>query len=121
MPHASPHDLVTSRSWEHALFTTYALSLSFFEAHLLRTGFKKNGCGDIWVVVDADGYSDSLAEKQATSVGQDYHLVPVALPRGVFHPKCTYLSGPDGDVLIVGSGNLTFGGYGRNVEVGETQ
>jgi hypothetical protein len=119
MPRASPHDLVTSRRWEHALFTTYALSLSFFEAHLLRTGLKKNGCGDIWVVVDADGYSDSLAEKQATSVGQDYHLVPVALPRGVFHPKCTYLASPDGDILIVGSGNLTFGGYGRNVEVFE--
>lgn len=119
MPYASPHDLITSRRWEHALFTTYSLSLSFFEAHLLRTGLKKNGCGDIWVAVDADGYSDSLAEKQATSVGQDYHLVPVALPRGVFHPKCTYLSGPNGDVLIVGSGNLTFGGYGRNVEVFE--
>jgi len=29
------------------------------------------------------------------------------------------LAGPDGDVLIVGSGNLTFGGYGRNVEVFE--
>lgn len=115
----SPHDLITSRRWEHALFTTYSVSLSFFEAHLLRTGLKKNGCGNIWVVVDADGYSDSLAEKQATSVGQDYHLVPVALPRGVFHPKCTYLAGPDGDVLIVGSGNLTFGGYGRNVEVFE--
>jgi hypothetical protein len=115
----SPHDLITSRRWEHALFTTYSLSLSFFEAHLLRTGLKLNGCGDIWVVADADGYSDSLAEKQATSVGQDYHLVPVALPHGVFHPKCTYLAGPDGDILIVGSGNLTFGGYGRNVEAFE--
>ncbi len=119
MPPLSPHDLITSRRWEHALFTTYSLSLSFFEAHLLRTGLKMNGCGDIWVVADADGYSDSLAEKQATSVGQDYHLVPVALPEGVFHPKCTYLAGPDGDVLVVGSGNLTFGGYGRNVEVFE--
>jgi hypothetical protein len=115
----SPHEIVSSRRWDHVLFTTYSLSLSFFEAHLLRTGLKKNGCGDIWVVVDADGYSDSLAEKQATSVGQDYHLVPVALPSGVFHPKCVYLSGPDGDVLVVGSGNLTFGGYGRNLEVFE--
>ena len=41
----------------------------------------------------------------------------MALPNGVFHPKCIYLSGADGDVLLVGSGNLTFGGFGRNVEV----
>ncbi|MDP9054518.1 MAG: hypothetical protein M3N93_09500, partial [Acidobacteriota bacterium] len=46
-----------------------------------------------------------------------YHLVPVALTRGVFHPKCCYLEGPDGDLLAIGSGNLTFGGYGRNLEV----
>ena len=27
------------------------------------------------------------------------------------------MSGPDGDLLLVGSGNLTFGGHGRNIEV----
>lgn len=55
-------------------------------------------------------------ERGASRVGRDYTLIPV-LVSGVFHPKCTYLAGPDGDLLLVGSGNLTFGGYGRNVEV----
>jgi hypothetical protein len=73
------------------------------------------GCQDIWIVADTDGYLQSLAERQTGSVEIDYKLVPVALPNGVFHPKCVYLSGPDGDLLMVGSVNLTFGGYGRNV------
>jgi len=44
-------------------------------------------------------------------------LIPVFAPQGVFHPKCTYLASAKGDMLVVGSGNLTFGGYGRNIEV----
>ena len=115
----SPLSIITSGRWKHALFTTYALSLSFFETYLLRAGLKRNGCTDIWLVADADGYNASLAEKQASSVGVDYRLVSVALPRGVFHPKCVYLSGDDRDLLIIGSGNLTFGGHGRNIEVFE--
>ena len=55
-------------------------------------------------------------ERGAARVGRDFTLIPILVP-GVFHPKCTYLSGPDGDLLLVGSGNLTFGGYGRNLEV----
>lgn len=50
-------------------------------------------------------------------MGRDYRLIPILAPNGVFHPKCAYLSGSQGDLLLVGSGNLTFGGFGRNVEV----
>ena len=52
-------------------------------------------------------------------VGQEYRLIPVALPDGVFHAKCLYLAGDDGDLLLVGSGNVTFGGHGKNTEVFE--
>lgn len=114
-----PHEIIANGRWDHALFTTYALSLTFFETHILKAGLIPNECPDIWVVADFDGYQQSLAERQSARVGQEYRLVPVALPNGVFHPKCIYLSGPGGDVLMVGSGNLTFGGFGRNVEVME--
>lgn len=113
----SPIEIIARGRWENALFTTYALSLTFFETHILKNGLVKTGCRNIWVVADVDGYQQSLAERQSSRVGQEYHLVPVALSNGVFHPKCSYLSGPDGDFLMVSSGNLTFGGFGRNVEV----
>jgi hypothetical protein len=113
----SPIEIIARGRWENALFTTYALSLTFFETHIIKNCLVKTGCRDIWVVADIDGYQQSLAERQSSRVGQEYHLVPVALANGVFHPKCSYLSGPDGDLLMVSSGNLTFGGFGRNVEV----
>jgi hypothetical protein len=104
------------RPWNRALFTTYSLSLTFFESVILRF-LRQSGCREIWVVADAQGYQSSLMERRSHGVGQEYHLIPLALPHGVFHPKCCYLEGPEGDLLAVGSGNLTFGGFGRNLEV----
>lgn len=111
-------DLLSSKKWDQALFTTYALSLTFFETCVLRE-LRQQKCRQIYVIADVDGYQSSLSERRSTHVGHEYRVIPVALPYGVFHPKCTYLSGPDGDALAVGSGNITFGGYGRNLEVFE--
>lgn len=61
-------------------------------------------------------YRASLVERQALAVGQDYRLVPVSKRGGIFHPKCIYLAGPKEELLLIGSGNLTFGGHGNNVE-----
>ena len=93
----------------------------FPESHILRVRNSslagQSGCREIWVVADAQGYQSSLVERRSHGVGQEYHLVPFALPHGVFHPKCCYLEGTEGDLLAIGSGNLTFGGFGRNLEV----
>lgn len=71
-----PGDILSLRKWDAVLFTTYALSISFFESfvvhHLRRKGF-----GEIWVIVDADGYQNSLMERRAWGAGRDYHLIPV--------------------------------------------
>lgn len=111
--------ILPMRPWRQALFTSYALSLTFFDCYVLPK-LREVGCTEIWVIVDIVGYTRSLMERRSSGVGQDYHLVPVSLPNGVFHPKCTYLSSEAGDILGIGSGNLTFGGYGRNLEVLET-
>ena len=116
MTPASPTTVLEVAKWKAALFTTYALSLSFFESVVLHR-LRGSGCREIWVVVDADGYRKTLMEGRSCGVGHQYRLIPVALPNGIFHPKCIYLAGEDTDVLMVGSGNLTFGGWGRNLEV----
>ena len=117
-PIPSIADILTQARWKHALFTTYALSLSYFESEVLRP-LLQAGCDDIWLVADAEGYRASLLERQSMRIGHEYRLVPAALPNGVFHAKCIYLSSDDGDLLLVGSGNVTFGGHGRNAEVFE--
>jgi hypothetical protein len=111
-------EFLTSARWKHALFTTYALSLSYFESELLRP-LLQQGCDDIWLVCDAQGYRSSLLERRSMRVGQEYRIVPVGLPHGVFHPKCIHLCSDDEQLLLVGSGNVTFGGHGRNAEVFE--
>jgi hypothetical protein len=117
-PQVDPKEVLASRRWRSAFFTTYTLSLTFFETIVLRA-LRQQGCENVWVLVDGAGYRTSLMERRSPRIGQEYHLVPVTLPAGVFHPKVWYLAGDDGDVLCVGSGNLTFGGIGRNVEVME--
>ena len=115
----SLRDVLDGQKWETALFTTYTLSLTFFESIILRA-LRGAHCTDIWVVADADGYRSSLMERGANGVGYEYRLIPIGLRKGVFHPKVCYLVGTDGDLLLVGSGNLTFGGFGRNLEVLES-
>ena len=111
-------DIISAGSWKQALFTTYTLSLSYFETEILPSLIGA-GCTDIWLIADAEGYRSSLLERRSTRVGHEYRLIPVALSHGIFHAKTMYLSGEEGDLLLVGSGNLTFAGHGRNLEVFE--
>ena len=56
-------------------------------------------------------------ELKSRGIGQEYSVIPVQCALGIFHPKITYLWGAEEDLLLIGSGNLTFGGHGRNIEV----
>lgn len=112
----TPIQLITEGTWDHALFSTYSLSLSFYETQIHKLGLARNGCRDIRIVADADGYQLSLSERQSHRVGNEYRLTPAALPNGVFHPKVIWLAGKELDLLLLGSGNLTFGGFGKNLE-----
>lgn len=115
LPSASPYDILRAARWRSALLTTFSLSLGFFEAvplHALRNA----GTLDVSILADLAGYQASLAEAGATDVGRTYDLIPLKIPGGCFHPKIMMLDGADGLRATVGSGNLTFGGWGHNVE-----
>ncbi|WP_259766535.1 phospholipase D family protein, partial [Pseudomonas protegens] len=112
----SPLHFIENGPWKEALFTTYALSLTYFESYVLPR-LRKAGCEKVTLLVDIQGYRASMMELRARHVGKDYALIPVRVKDGIFHPKITYLRGEDQDLLMVGSGNLTFGGHGGNVEV----
>ena len=104
------------RPWKRAFFTTYALSLTFFESYLFPQ-LRKAGCERVTIFVDSDGYRASLMELRSRAIGQEYSVIPIQCAHGIFHPKITYLWGEEEDLLLIGSGNLTFGGHGRNIEV----
>jgi hypothetical protein len=113
----TPAEIIVGRPWKAALFLTYPLSLSFYESQLHKEGLRRRGCRDVRIVCDPDGYEMCLSERRSSRVGAEYRLSLASLPRGVFHPKATVLVGDEETLLLIGSGNLTFGGFGRNVEV----
>jgi hypothetical protein len=117
IPPISPLEFIKGKRWERALFTSYALSLNFFESHWIRMALRHSGCREIDVVTDPHGLGMSLSERTSRRVGISYQLHTAAMSGGIFHPKLCCLSGPDGHLVMIGSGNLTFGGYGRNIEV----
>ncbi|WP_150131226.1 phospholipase D-like domain-containing protein [Sphingobium yanoikuyae] len=97
---------------------TYVLSLSFFEAILLPT-LRQAGVRSITLLSDIEGVAGALGEAGARDVGRGYGLHPLRVRGGVFHPKFMLLDGPEGPSAVVGSGNLTFGGWGHNLELCE--
>lgn len=115
-PAVNQLSVIEEKKWRQALFTTFTLNLGFFEAYVLPKLHHAH-CDDVVVLVDEAFYLESLAESSACRVGREYRLLPIAIAGGVFHAKLTYLSDErDDDVLMVGSGNLTWTGYGHQLE-----
>ncbi len=113
-----PLDLVSAAPWRSAAFTTYALSLSFFEAVVLDRLIRGGGQSAL-ILADPEGVRSGLSEEGARRAGRDYDIEPVACVGGVFHPKLSVFAGIDDAHLLVSSGNLTFGGWGGNLELTE--
>ena len=113
----TPVDLVEAHPWQRVAFTTYALSLSFFEAVIFDALVRGGGSSQAVVLADVDGVRASISEQGAHRVGKEYEVEPVAVTNGVFHPKVSAFISADECHVLVGSGNLTFGGWGGNCEV----
>ena len=111
-------DLLGAQRWKTALFTTYSLSLAYFEAVVL--GAMAHGVDRTVLLSDIVGLRAALSEYGAHLAGRTYQVEPVAVARGhCLHAKLTALTTDDDAHLIVGSGNLTARGYGGNLECAE--
>jgi hypothetical protein len=64
----APIDLVSAHRWERVTFTTYALSLSFFEAVVLDA-LIRGGARQALILADVQGVRASLSEQGAQRVG----------------------------------------------------
>lgn len=112
-------DLLGARRWNTALFTTYSLSLAYFEAIVLNA-LLRDGIDRSVVLADITGVRAALSEHGALQAGRSYQVEPIAVDNGYcFHAKLTALVAKDDAHLVIGSGNLTAGGYGGNLECAE--
>lgn len=111
----SPLEVIAAHPWKRALFTTYALGASFTEAVVVEALLRR-GVEHISILSDAVGMKMALREDGAVRIGREYSLEPVTVRNGCFHPKIGVLWSEDRSHVLVGSGNLTFGGWSSNLE-----
>ncbi len=103
----------------NAIVLTHNVDFVFLQSMLLPA-IRKCGQPRLTVFVDA-GCGREAYGRQARlldSIGVRYRAVQVQMATGFrFHPKAVLLSGTESATLIVGSGNLTYGGWRDNAEV----
>lgn len=102
-----------------AIFLTYTLNLTFYE-QMIAPALDQAGCANILILVDPDGYNGALEMgiKTIHSAGLRYVCMPIPRTgRGVQHAKLLLMAGPQQGRMLIGSGNLTMHGFGRNLEL----
>ena len=107
--------------WRVFWATTYTFELGMFDEFWLRR------LGDpphnITILVDFGRLTDLIGQLKAEDewrlrrANRDYLLRGVRLGGGSFHPKTYFFGNEHGGLLLVGSGNLTLGGFEDGNEV----
>lgn len=108
------HELEASGKWdvEEALFLTFNADVAFLERGVL--GLCQSMGARVTVIADAGMWRpDPVAMKGAGT----HYLLGLASHSGAFHPKLTLLVGHDRVLALIGSGNLTMGGWQHNSEL----
>ncbi len=103
----------------NAVILTHNIDFVFVQTVVL-SAFRRCGHPTITVFADSRCAAETFAHQKAvlTSLGLRYRVVPVEMDPGFrFHPKAVLLSGEQAATLLVGSGNLTFGGWRENGEI----
>lgn len=103
----------------NAIILTHNIDFVFVQSVVIPA-LRKCGSPSVSIFADAECATRAY-EYQARALvglGRRYRVVPVAMrPGWRFHPKALLLAGPESATLLVGSGNLTFGGWRENGEV----
>lgn len=108
---------IPTDKFHSAIFTTYSINLYYLEQQVLPLLGSK---GIHYVSILADGAMLSTQLEHYGYLSQQRkrnYAVHGIQSSGAFHPKLIFLAGPDSVLLLVGSGNLTTSGHGKNLEV----
>lgn len=103
----------------NAFVLTHNIDFVFIQSVVLPA-LRRCGHPSLTIFADAQCAAESYQHQHMVldSLGTRFRVVPVAMRPGFrFHPKAILLSGQKKGVLLVGSGNLTFGGWRENAEI----
>ena len=108
-----------ARDITNAIVLTHNIDFVFVQSVVIPA-LRKCGSPSVSIFADADCTAQAFQYQArfVTGLGRRYRVVPIAMRTGWrFHPKALLLAGPESATLLVGSGNLTFGGWRENGEV----
>lgn len=113
-------DIPTGRNgkFHSAILTTYAIDLVHFDNHIRNTLHRKL-ISSINVLADCNQMDKSLQYTNPIylpHIGQDYCISSIR-SNGAFHSKINFFIGDESVLVLIGSGNLTVTGHGKNHEV----
>lgn len=108
---------IPSGKFHSALFTTYSINLYYLEQQVLPLLGSKD-IHYISILTDSNMLSAQLeAYSSLSQQKKRNYAIHGIQSNGSFHPKIIFLAGPDSLLLLLGSGNLTSSGHGKNLEV----
>lgn len=100
-----------------AIFTTYSINLYYLEQQVLPL-LRSKGIHYVSILVDSGMLSAQLENYGFLSQQRKRNYAINGIQsNGAFHPKIIFLAGSDSILLLIGSGNLTTSGHGKNLEV----
>jgi hypothetical protein len=114
------HEALGRWSFEHGVVCTYTFDPRFFEDYCLERLASLSHNGNLTVMLDRGVYEKILTGPESyrpKRANLRYLLHPVAVARGLFHPKIFLFASPNRGRLIVGSANTTRPGITSNAEL----
>lgn len=107
---------IPAGKFHSAILTTYSVSLYYLEQQVLPLLAIK-GIHYVSLLADGAMLSKQLASYSALSESRrrSYALHGIQC-NGAFHPKIIFLAGDQHVLALIGSGNLTSAGHGKNLE-----
>jgi len=101
--------------YEASLITTYSIDFPFYEDVLL-TKMRSRGMTHHVLLADKRMCQSVISQRPPKKAGKQYSLAMMKCS-GAFHPKIVMLLGKKKGLLAVGSHNVTFSGFGKNLEL----
>jgi hypothetical protein len=113
----SAREFCRERGFPHAFFLTYAFDPLFFERVPLRD-LERGGSRNIVIAADIGQLREAMRQslEQLVHLGRSYVLAET-VTANIFHPKLIVRLSPSGGRVWIGSGNLTYTGWGGNQEL----
>lgn len=109
---------IPAQRYHSAIFTSFSINMYYWDIQVVRA-LNNKGIFNIGILTDADCLSEQLLQFSTllgSHRGRNYSIHGFKA-KGSFHPKIIFFAGDKDILALVGSGNVSTAGHGKNLEV----